>query len=94
MSAVEGKHTGVGSVIFIVCKEGAEFMVTSAEDGELQPAEFVTMKLNLPVLRPVMVVVVPVPGNSDPSGDLVIVHLSPAGNPFNTTLPVCNRQVG
>lgn len=36
----------------------------------------------------------PVPFAVIPSGDLVIIHAPLEGNPFNTTLPVAEAQVG
>ena len=38
--------------------------------------------------------VVPVPVDVVPPGDLVKVHVPVAGNPFKTTLPFGNAQVG
>ena len=41
-----------------------------------------------------MVVFTPVPVVIEPPGDLVMVQVPDAGNPFNTTLPVATAQVG
>ena len=41
-----------------------------------------------------MVVLTPVPVVVVPPGNLVIVQVPDAGNPFNTTLPVATAQVG
>ena len=41
-----------------------------------------------------MVELVPEPVVVVPPGDLVKVHVPVAGNPFKTTLPVANVQVG
>jgi hypothetical protein len=75
---------GVGGTV------GTGFTTTLADAGEIQPKEFVTVKLYVPGERPVIVVVVPLP--VIPPG--FIVHVPDEGNPFNTTLPVGIGQVG
>ena len=69
---------------------GTAFITTLADAGEIHPNELVTVKLYVPGLRPVIVVVVPLP--VIPPG--FIVHVPDEGNPFNTTLPVGTGQVG
>ena len=69
---------------------GTAFITTLADAGEIHPNELVTVKLYVPGLRPVIVVVVPLP--LIPPG--FIVHVPAEGNPFNTTLPVGTGQVG
>jgi hypothetical protein len=48
----------------------------------------------VPAGIPEIVVLVPVPVLVVPSGVLLNVHLSVAGNPFKTALPVATAQVG
>src|ERR1700688_4123447 len=64
-------------------------MTTLADAGEVHPAAFVTVKLYVPVARPVIVVVAPVPLIAPG----FIVQL-PAGSPLKSTLPVATTQVG
>lgn len=52
------------------------------------------MKVYVPASNPDIVVVVPVPEVTVPSGLKVNVQVPVAGNPFNTTLPVAMVQVG
>ena len=68
---------------------GTALITTFADAGDVQPAALVTVKLYVPVARPVIVVLVPVP-ETDPG---LIVQL-PAGRPVNITLPVGTAQVG
>src|SRR5262245_10317061 len=60
-----------------------------AEGGEAHPAAFVTVKLYVPVARP-LIVVVPVLPEIAPG---LIVQL-PEGTPFSTTEPVDKVHVG
>jgi hypothetical protein len=63
--------------------------ITISEEGsEVHPAELVTVKVCVPIVKPVMVVLTPVP-LIDPG---LIVQL-PEGKPFNITLPVATPQV-
>jgi hypothetical protein len=48
----------------------------------------------VPVVRPVIVVLIPEPAVVVPPGVLVNVQLPVDGKPFNTTLPVAIVQVG
>jgi hypothetical protein len=64
-------------------------MTTLADAGEVHPAALVTVKLYVPLAKPDMVVLKPVPA-IDPG---LIVQF-PAGKPLNTTLPVVIAQVG
>ena len=68
---------------------GCALMTTFADAGEIHPAALVTVKLYVPVARPVIVVVAPVPAIAPG----LIVQL-PAGSPLSTTLPVASVQVG
>jgi hypothetical protein len=68
---------------------GTALITTLADAGEVHPAAVVTVKLYVPVARPEIVVLVPVP-EIDPG---LIVQL-PAGNPLRTTLPVARAHVG
>lgn len=73
---------------------GCAGITTSADDGDVQPSELVTVKVYVPEFRPEIVVLVPVPVVVIPPGERVTVHVPVAGNPFNTTLPVDRVQVG
>jgi hypothetical protein len=64
-------------------------MTTLADAGEVHPAALVTVKVYVPGTSPGIVVLAVLPA-IDPG---LIVQF-PAGNPFNTTLPVANAQVG
>jgi hypothetical protein len=82
----------VGCVIVTVAAAGGAgcaFMTTFAEEGEVHPAELVTVKLYVPEGSAEMVVLAPVP--AIPPG--LMVQL-PAGRPLSTTLPVDTAQVG
>jgi hypothetical protein len=68
---------------------GTALITTLAEAGEVHPAALVTEKLYVPVARPEIVVLVPVPGTAP---GLMVQF--PVGNPFNITLPVGAAQVG
>lgn len=64
-------------------------MTTSEDAGEVQPLEFVTVKVYDPGVKPVMVVLVVEPVRFPG----LMVQL-PDGNPLRTTLPVDTVQVG
>lgn len=68
---------------------GCGFITTLADAAEVHPDEFVTVKLQVPVVSPEIVVDVP-----DPAILPGFIVQLPAGNPFNTTLPVGTVQVG
>jgi hypothetical protein len=68
---------------------GTALITTLADAGEVHPAALVTVKLYVPVARPEIVVVVPVPATAPG----LIVQF-PAGNPLNITLPVVRAHVG
>lgn len=67
----------------------AALITTSAETSEVQPEEFVTVKLCVPAVSPMMVFVAVFP--VAPTG---LIVQSPAGSPESTTLPVDKPQVG
>ena len=70
-------------------------IITSADDGDMHPSEFVTLNVYVvPAIRPVMVLVAVLPVTVIPAGLLVIVQLSGEGNPLNSTEPVDIVQVG
>jgi len=69
---------------------GWALITTFAEAGDIQPAALVTVKLYVPVAKPVIVLLVPVPV-IDPG---LIVHVPEAGKPLSTTLPVETVQLG
>ena len=75
---------------FVINKSGVPgrgFITTSAELVEVQPTEFVIVKVYVPGSSPVIVRDVPVPVTSASSGYLVSVQV-PDGSPVRTTLPV------
>jgi hypothetical protein len=82
----------VGCVVLTVAAAGGAgcpFTTTLTEAGDIHPAEFVTVKLCVPVARPEIVVLRVFP-DIDPG---FIVQL-PAGRLFKTTLPVAVAHVG
>jgi hypothetical protein len=73
---------------------GKVFITTLGEASELQPAEFTTVKVYVPVESPDIVVLFPVPVKVFPPGDCTMLHVPPAGNPLKSTLPVEVMQFG
>lgn len=73
---------------------GAELITTPEDEPEVQPAELVTVKVQVPVGSPVRVVVEPVPGVVIAPGLRVRVQLPDDGNPLRFTLPVGSSQSG
>ena len=61
---------------------------------DVQPTEFVTVKVYVPAAIPLIVVVVPVPDVVTLPGILVTVHVPDDGKPLKATLPVANTHVG
>lgn len=64
-------------------------ITTLAETEEMQPDEFVTVKVRVPEARPEIVVLAVFPAIAP---GLMVQF--PAGKPLNTALPVGNAQVG
>jgi hypothetical protein len=64
------------------------------DSTEVHPDEFLTVKVNTPPARFVIVAVVPLPGVVNESGKSVIIHAPGEGSPFNTTLPDGTASVG
>jgi hypothetical protein len=79
---------GAGGII------GCGFIRTEAEGTDAHPAELVTIKVYVPASIVDIVVVIPVPVITAPSGLLVMVQVSAPGRPFKTTLPVEIEHVG
>jgi len=69
-------------------------IVTGPDPVDVQPAEFVTVKVNTPPSRFDIVLLVPVPVVVAAPGSFVITHVPVDGNPLNTTLPVGTSNVG
>lgn len=88
-----GEHTVEGFVIIKTGTPGVE-IVTLIDSTEVHPKEFVTVKVNTPPSRSVIVLLVPVPAVVTPPGKRVITHEPDDGNPLNTTLPVGTVNVG
>jgi len=64
-------------------------ITTLVDDKEIHPDAFVTVKVYVPVANPETVVLGPLPVMAPG-----LMVQSPAGKPFNTTLPVATEQVG
>jgi hypothetical protein len=73
---------------------GWALITTLADAGEIHPDALVTVKAYVPAGSNEIVELVPVPVVVDPPCDLVKVQVPVVGNPFKTTLPVANAQVG
>lgn len=73
---------------------GCALIITSVEEGDIQPDALVTVNVQVPVIIPVTVLVVPVPMVVTAPGERVRVHVPVAGNPLRVTLPVDDAQVG
>jgi hypothetical protein len=83
----------------IVCtglagEAGGEGITTFEDAEEVQPSEFVTVKVYVPAARSAIVTLVPVPGVIIPPGLRVSVQVPAEGSLFSTTLPVGTEQVG
>jgi hypothetical protein len=89
---VAGEQTTAGSVITTEGEPGVE-IVTELDSVEVQPVEFVTVKVKTPPARFVMVLLVPVPAVVTVPGKRVITQ-DPEGNPLSTTLPEGTANVG
>jgi len=72
---------------------GCALMTTLADGSDMQPSELVTVKVYVPVPRPEIIVLFPLPVVIISPGERVIVH-APDGNPVRTTLPVATSHVG
>jgi len=73
---------------------GCASITTLADDDEVHPEVFVTVKVYVPVARPDIVVLVPDPLVVTAPGLRVSVHVPLEGNPLSTTLPVATVHVG
>ena len=69
-------------------KPAIVFITILADEADVHPEEFVTVKVYVPGISPVTVVLVPVPEVVIPPGFLVNVQVPVAGRPLKTTLPV------
>jgi len=69
-------------------------IVTGPVSDEVQPAEFVTVKVNIPAARFDIVILVPVPVVVEEPGKRVMIQLPVAGSPLKITLPVGTVNVG
>ena len=68
---------------------GCAFTTAFTENDEVQPNEFVTVKLYVPVATPGIIMLVPLPAMLP--GFMIQF---PAGKPLSSILPVANAQVG
>jgi hypothetical protein len=73
---------------------GGAGITTFPDAGEIQPEEFVTVKVYVPPGRAVIVVLVPDPVVDTLPGERISVHVPADGNPLNSTLPVNKAQDG
>jgi hypothetical protein len=73
---------------------GCVLITTSADEGEVHPEAFLTVKVYLFVVRPVTNVVVPLPVVVTSPGERVRNQLPVEGKPLNATLPAAKAQVG
>jgi uncharacterized protein YceK len=73
---------------------GCASIITLPDDGEMHPAELVTVKVYIPSDRFETVVLVPDPGVITPPGERIRFHVPVDGNPVNNTLPVDTVHVG
>jgi len=64
------------------------------DEADVHPDALVTVKVYVFAARPFIVMLVPVPEYSVPSGVLVSIQFPAAGKPLKTTLPVATVQVG
>ena len=98
MVIVPVARTQVGCIVVVAVAAaggvGVALISTAAEDTEVQPTEFVTVKVYDPAANPEMVALVPVLVVVTGPGVLVKVHVPVAGKPFKTTLPVTTAHVG
>jgi hypothetical protein len=90
---VLGVQTVGGFVIIKTGGPGVE-ITTWADSAEMQPTEFVTVNVNTPPARPLIVLVIPLPVVVVPPGNRVMTHVPEDGNPFSTTLPEGTANVG
>ena len=68
---------------------GCGSMTTLPQEAEMQPSELVTVNVCVPVAKPEIVVLAPLPAMLPG----LMVQL-PDGKPLNTTLPVASAQLG
>jgi hypothetical protein len=92
-STNEGAQTAGGSVIIRSGGPGVE-IITSADESETHPTEFVTVKKYNPPSRPDTVKVLPNPAVVTLSGKRVRIQVPLDGNPLKATLPVGTLYVG
>lgn len=83
-----------GLLITTIGAPGLALMTISPVNGEVHPAELVTVNVYVPGSSPDTVRVVPVPWLVKPSGFRVRVQVPLDGRPDNTTLPVATAKVG
>ena len=73
---------------------GCALITTLAEDTEVHPAAFATVKVSVPAARPDIVVRGPDPFVSTPPGLRVSFQVPADGMSLKITLPVATVQVG
>ena len=71
-----------------------EKIPNAAEDAETQPAELVTVNVQVPATKPEILVVVPLPVVVKLPGESTNCQVPLSGNPFKTTLPVGELTLG
>jgi hypothetical protein len=74
---------------------GGFVLITTPDDAmEVQPSEFVTVKVYVPAGIPITVVLAPVPEVVTDPGVRVTIQVPEVGKPLSITLPVPTSQVG
>lgn len=73
---------------------GCAGIITFEEGTDRHPSFEVTVKLYVPVCRPVIVVLVPLPVTDTVPGYRINVQVPDEGKPDNTTLPAGDVQLG
>jgi hypothetical protein len=93
---VETVHVGwvIVPIVGAAGVTGCVLITTFADDADVHPSLFVTVKEFVPVGRPEKVVLVPLPVVVAPPGFWVMVQVPVEGNPSNIALPVDTAQVG
>ena len=73
---------------------GCAGITTLPDDGDIHPAELVTVYVYVPSDRFEIVILVPDPVVVTPPGERINVHVPVPGKPLKTTLPVGTEHVG
>jgi hypothetical protein len=69
-------------------------IIIMVDEGDIHPAEFVTVKVYVPADRLDILVLIPEPAVVTSPGERISVQIPVAGKPFKTTSPDGTAQVG